>query len=704
MSLRRLSTHAWLLIGLLLLLASAPGAAQQPPAPPPPSAQTPAPGSEPAAAAPGPVQPTFRGSIELVRVDAFVTGKGGKPVTDLTIADFEILEDGKPQKIEQFKTINVDGTLRFTLPAGQARSLSDIEVQQAEDDSRLFVFFLDDYHTRDRNAIAVREPLIKFIQSDIRPTDLLAVMYPLTPANDLAFTRNHAAVITAIQRFEGRKYDYRPRNTYEANYMRESTPVVEKIRNQVVQGALEGLAIKLGGLRDSRKTVIFVSEGFTVVLPPEMRRGDASAPQVVSGARGDERAEQGAEIQGQMDLEIRMREVYRAANRFNTAIYTLDPRGLTPFEFDISDGSIGGVSQASDRQMLRTTQDTLKSLAEETDGRAILNRNSLREGMAQILQDSSFYYLFGYTTSAGADGKFHDIKVRVKRSGVNVRSRKGFWALSEKEATRMTAPRTPDLPRPVQQALASLASPVQAARYVRTWVGTEQGTGGKTRINVVWEPLPASANAGREPVGRVSVLAATGAGDVVYRGRSPDPSTAPVSTPQPSNVGTATAPQRISFEAPPGKLDLRLTIEGATGGTLDTDSRMLDVPDLTAAGVALSTPRLFRARSARDIQIVTQDAAAVPVAGREFSRSERMLVRFDVYAASGDKPVPTVRILSRTGQKVMDVPVVAATAGGTHQLEVGLNTMAPGEYLVEIAVKAATGEAVTELVAFRLGA
>src|SRR5688572_9313729 len=292
MSLRRLSTHAWLLIGLLLLLASAPGAAQQAPAPPPqPSAQAPAPGAEPTAASAGPVQPTFRGSIELVRVDAFVTGKGGKPVTDLTIDDFEILEDGKPQKIEQFKTINVDGTLAFTLPAGQARSLSDDEVRQVEDDTRLFVFFLDDYHTRDRNAIAVREPLIKFIQADLRPTDLIAVMYPLTPAGDLAFTRNHAAVITAIQRFEGRKYDYRPRNTYEANYMRESTPVVERIRNQVVQGALEGLAIKLGSLRDSRKTVIFVSEGFTVVLPPEMRRGDASAPQVISGARGDERSE-----------------------------------------------------------------------------------------------------------------------------------------------------------------------------------------------------------------------------------------------------------------------------------------------------------------------------------------------------------------------------------------------------------------------------
>ena len=75
--------------------------------------------------------------------------------------------------------------------------------------------------------------------------------------------------------------------------------------------------------------------------------------------------------------------------------------------------------------------DTLRALAEKTDGRAIVNRNDLDVGMKQIMRDSSAYYLIGYNSSqAPTDGKFHEIKVRVKRPGVQVRARKGYWALT----------------------------------------------------------------------------------------------------------------------------------------------------------------------------------------------------------------------------------------------------------------------------------
>ena len=64
------------------------------------------------------------------------------------------------------------------------------------------------------------------------------------------------------------------------------------------------------------------------------------------------------------------------------------------------------------------TQDTLRMLSEETDGRAIVNRNTLEQGLAEMVRDSSFYYLLGYTsTKTGNDGKFHQITVRVKRCG-----------------------------------------------------------------------------------------------------------------------------------------------------------------------------------------------------------------------------------------------------------------------------------------------
>ena len=146
-----------------------------------------------------------------------------------------------------------------------------------------------------------------------------------------------------------------------------------------------------------------------------------------------------------------------------------------------------------------------------------------------------------------------------------------------------------------------------------------------------------------------------------------------------------------------------MTIEAAGGGTLDTGSRTVDVPDLTSPSAALSTPRVFRARTARDFQQVSQDPAAMPVASREFSRTERLLIRFDAYGANGDKPVATAAVVNKTGQKLSDLPVSPAPIGGTHQIDLGLNTMAAGEYLLEISVKGTTGEPAKEYVAFRVG-
>lgn len=663
-------------------------------------------GQPPVQAPPGGQAPTIRGGIDFVRVDVFATDNKGNPITDLKQSDFEVIEDNAPQTIEQFRVVNIERrSVLEPLSSGETRSFKDEEVRNLEDDSRLIVFFLDDYHTRDRNAIAVRDTLIRFIENQVRPTDLLAIMYPLSGLDDVAFTRNHESIITAISRFEGRKYNYIPRNQAERELERQraSTMDHERMRNRIVQGALEGLAMKMGSLRDERKTVVFVSEGFTVSLPPEMRRAEAAAPQLGTPIINPD-VEKDQEIKGQMDLDLRMREVYRALNRFNTSVYALDPRGLTPFEFDINDGSIGGVSMGSDRAMLGQTQDTLKSLAEESDGRAILNTNALREGLEQMLKDSSFYYLLGYSANSKMDGKFHQIKVRVKRPGVNIRARKGYWALTPEIAARAAGPRTPEVAAPITQALDTLASPVKAARYVRTWIGSEQGSNGKTRVTVVWEPLPPTVGLRSEQAGRVTLLAATEKGDLIYRGRSPDATAGISAEPPKPNGPAANVPQKITFEAPPGKMDLRMTIEAAAGGTLDNDNRFITVPDLSAPLAGLSTPRVFRGRTARDIQAALQDPAATPTAAREFSRAERLLIRFDAYAASGDKPTVTAAVLNRTGQKVYDATVAAAAAGGTHQIELGLNSMAAGDYVLEVTAKSATGESATELVAFRVGA
>ena len=120
-----------------------------------------------------------------------------------------------------------------------------------------------------------------------------------------------------------------------------------------------------------------------------------------------------------------MQDVWDACNRNNTAIYAVDPRGLAVGGFDIT----ANISMQHQPVVSHASIDTLRELADNTDGRAIVNRNDLAAGMKQIIRDSSAYYLVGYnSTQAPTDGKFHEIKVRVKRPGVQVRARRGYWA------------------------------------------------------------------------------------------------------------------------------------------------------------------------------------------------------------------------------------------------------------------------------------
>jgi hypothetical protein len=139
---------------LLMVTATAGQSPQQPtpPAPTPQPAQAPA-AQTPAAQTPGDQQPVFRTGINFVRVDAIVTDRQGNPVADLKPADFEVLEDGKPQTIESFRFVKTDGAAPVEITRA-IRTRTDEERAAANEDARIFVFFLDDYHVRLGNSMA----------------------------------------------------------------------------------------------------------------------------------------------------------------------------------------------------------------------------------------------------------------------------------------------------------------------------------------------------------------------------------------------------------------------------------------------------------------------------------------------------------------------------------------------------------------------
>ena len=169
-----------------------------------------------------------------MRVDVIVTDRQGNPVTDLKLEDFEIQEDGKPQKAETFRLVKIDTLTQPGYTQRTIRTRNDEETAAADENSRIFVFFLDDYHVRKETSMSVKTAGLEFIANQLAPSDLISVMYPLTPTDAVTLTRSHQGVINAVDRFVGRKYDYEPINDVERGYVYKLTPqAIEMIRRQV---------------------------------------------------------------------------------------------------------------------------------------------------------------------------------------------------------------------------------------------------------------------------------------------------------------------------------------------------------------------------------------------------------------------------------------------------------------------------------------
>ena len=694
-------TCRWLL-AVLALTAGAAGSAvrlpplqaqQQAPESAPPPAETPQ-QQEPDGAEP----PIFRTGINFIRVDVIVTDDDGNHVLDLQAEDFEVFEDGELQDIESFQLVDLGPVPALDAePPRPVLNSYDEEREAARTDTRIFVIFFDDYHVRWENGVRAGRAVARFLRESLRPTDMVGIMYPLTPVQDVLLTRNHEAIAEAAENFFGIKYDYQPRNMYEQRYAHYPTEIVERLRNDVSLSALEGLMIRLGGVREGRKNVVLISEGFTNYVPAELRSMNAEMLDgPVVPTVGNQMYEETAQFFSDAGLMFDLRDVFSTANRFNTTIYSIDPRGLALSEYDVSQRS---VNRRTDDRVLRSTRDTLYVLARETDGRTITNTNDLRPGLQQMLRDSSAYYLIGYNSSrAPTDGKYHEIEVRVQRDDVDVRHRQGYWALTERDAERAMTPTVAEPPRAVDTALASLAAPRRGRRLVRTWVGAARGEEGRTRVTFLWEPEPAAGGPGDEPA-RILLTAMGDDGGPAYRGRVPEST-------ERADRGTgdraaAEGETHVEFDAAPGELHLGLAIEDAAGDVIERDRRTVEIPDFTGTDLVLSTPSFVRARNAMEWKAVVDDPDAPPTAARQFRRTERILIRFEAYAPGTAQPEVTARLLNRGGEPLHPLDVRPPADGRPYQVHLWPAHLPPGDYVIELAAASPTDE-VTEFVAFRL--
>jgi VWFA-related protein len=432
---------------------SGPQPQQQDPTPPPqrPSQQPQQPPQ------PDTPQPVFRTRVNLVRVDVSVFDRDGKPVEGLGPEDFVVREDGVLQTVATVQFVKLDGQVPPGYSESTAiRSSEHAAVEAAREDVRLFVLFLDDYHIDKSPTVMIplRRTLRAFVEM-LGPFDLVAVMDPLTPLSHVEFTRDRNRLLEIINKFEGRRGQVFPVRS-AAEEAQLSRGNVWELRGGVTLDALNAIVTKLGGLREGRKSVLFVSQG-----PPVTLRSSNW---------------------------MRLEEVVQSANRANVTIHTLDPRPLGAAGF----GNF-----------------VLRRLSDETGGRAIFNTNDHASHLGGIIEDASAYYLVGYTPTRGeiADGKYHEIEVEVKRPRVRVVARRGYWA---PRAEDLTARRPEPLDEGVRDALTRVVEP-RTGSTAEVWVGFSRNHASGTTMTVSWAPMTA-ARAGAAPATlEVERLTATGA-------------------------------------------------------------------------------------------------------------------------------------------------------------------------------------------------
>ncbi|MBI3264477.1 MAG: VWA domain-containing protein, partial [Acidobacteria bacterium] len=463
-------------------------------------------------------RPTFKTGADFIRVDVFAT-RDSTPIHDLQREDFEVLEDGRPQKVETFEHVLV----RAAGP--QATRVEPNTVRQsaamaADPRARVFAIFLDTHHVTVEGSHNIRRPLIELLDRALGQDDLVGVMTPYDSARDLTLARKTTTIEELLTRHWawGERDNISTRDPVEDNYRLCYPPgsrefgtlaedLIDRRREKRTLDALRDLIVHLSGIREERKAILVVSDGWLLYRPdPSLtrKRGTTDtmpgAPPIYVGpegkiavgtdprfGRGDfEQCNRDRLFLSMIDDERDFRDMMDVANRANASFYPIDPRGLTVFDSSIgSPRALEGVVADSVRR--RGREESIRTMAVATDGLAVVGSNDIGAGLRRLSDDLSSYYLLGYYSPAGTDGKYHSITVRVKRPGVSVRARRGYRAarLEEVTATATATATDASASSPVTDAIGSLAA-VRPGVRLHLRAAAEPRAGGET-LTVVGE-------------------------------------------------------------------------------------------------------------------------------------------------------------------------------------------------------------------------
>jgi VWFA-related protein len=668
-----------------------------------------------AALAQAPAQPpvTFRVEVNYVEVDASVTDAQGNFVRNLTKDDFQVVEDGAPQTLTAFSMVDIP--VEHVDPPLYSKTAipPDVASNRRPFEGRLFVIVMDDLNTRVNRTPRIRAAARQFVERYVGANDVVAVVNTSGYGKAMQdFTGNRALALRAIEGSIGNKEmsstEARLQDYYMGGASNSSAAFNDMMRYNNARNTLrvmKNLSDYLAGMRGRRKAVVLFSEGINYDLVDAINNPHTT------------------------DVQREMRDFIAAATHGNISVYTVDPRGVTSGMDDAieigsmpSDPSIN-VSQLTDE--LRLEHDSLRTIAEETGGFAVLNQNDYRNAFARILDDSSSYYVLGYyPTNDKRDGRFRNIQVRVLKPGLKVRTRRGYNAPvpGKKESAAKGTPAERTSP----ELLDALESPVPVSGLtLSAFAAPFKAGGGSDTIAMAIELDATTMRFAPKPDGRY-------ANDLEITLYAVDTAAGKVKDGAHDVVGVVLRPQvtemRTPFrvvralKVPPGKYQLRVGAK-ESGGRVGTVLLDFEAPDFGKGPVALSGLVVSSAASARvptanpggtDLKDLLP---APPSAVREFDRDDELAVFAEIYdnlgTATAHRVVINTTVLSDEGKTVFsasderrsDELSGSAKGGGFgHQSKVPLSGLAPGRYVLRLDAKPTLGNSqpVSREVEFRI--
>lgn len=426
--------------------------------------------------APQPQQPpddqedVIKISTNLVQVDVVVT-KDGKMVTDLTADDFEIFEDGRKQTITNFAYISNVPTSAPEPAANTAKKNKDAVVPyvpvKPTDPRRIMAFVVDDLGIAWENIPLVKRQLRKFINEQMAPNDLVAIIRTGGELGVLQqFTNDKRLLMRAVDRLRWNSCNRVGIHTFAP--VGSSAGNICGSRSYDLTLAALGFIVDSMGYLPGRKSLVLLSDS----MPVETQEFESfGAGPLAAGTTRDERLTLG---QYSENVYGALQRVAERAIRSSVVIYSVETFGLVNTGISAADpfplgtrqvwGGVQGTPETGPQQTARLISERNQVLwdrrlggdqiARQTGGFQIRNSNSY--DFDRILRDQSGYYLLGYRPSEETfNRKFHHIKAKVKRSGMSLRTRFGFIGVTEEEAKRVK-------PTPRSVANLALASPFAA--------------------------------------------------------------------------------------------------------------------------------------------------------------------------------------------------------------------------------------------------